>query len=79
MQVDNNKRKMPTSVEIVDVPHPTHPTSTSTSTEISFKPDTVSAGTMKLSKEEMQLLFQGRNLAFLATTALLRRIIYMMQ
>ena len=66
MQVDNNKRKMPTSVEIVDVPPPASP---STSTEISFKPedDTVSAGTTKLSKEEMQLLFQGRNLAFLAT------------
>ena len=66
MQVDNNKRKMPTSVEIVDVPPPASP---STSTEISFKPedDTVSAGTTKLSKEEMQLLFQGRSLAFLAT------------
>lgn len=58
MQVDNNKRKMPTSVEIVDVPHPTHPTSTSTSTEISFKPDTVSAGTMKLSKKKCSFFFK---------------------
>jgi PPOX class probable F420-dependent enzyme len=66
MQVDNDKRKMPTSIEIVDVPPPA---SSSTSTEISFKPedDTVSAGTTKLSKEQIQLLFQGRNLAFLAT------------
>lgn len=66
MQVDNNKRKIPTSAEIVDVPPSRSP---STSSEISFKPedDTVSSGTTKLSKEEMQLLFQGRNLAFLAT------------
>ena len=38
-----------------------------TSSEISFKPeneDTVSTSTTKLSKEEMKLLFQGRNLAF---------------
>ena len=69
MQVDNNnKRKIPTSAEIVDVP-PSGFHSTASS-EISFKPendDAVSAGTTKLSKEEMQLLFQGRNLAFLAT------------
>jgi PPOX class probable F420-dependent enzyme len=66
MQVDNNKRKIPTSAEIVDVPPSGSP---ATSSEISFKPedDTVSAGTTKLSKEQMQLLFQGRNLAFLAT------------
>jgi PPOX class probable F420-dependent enzyme len=67
MQVDNDKRKMPTSIEIVDVPPLA---SSSTSNEISFKPeddDTVSAGTTKLSKEQIQLLFQGRNLAFLAT------------
>jgi PPOX class probable F420-dependent enzyme len=63
MQIDNNnKRKIPTSVEVVDVPPP------STANEISFKAeDDVSAGTTKLSKEELQLLFQGRNLAFLAT------------
>ena len=69
MQVDNNnKRKIPTSAEIVDVPPSGSPSTTSG--EISFKPEndnTVSAGTTKLSKEEMQLLFQGRNLAFLAT------------
>lgn len=55
MQVDNNNRKIPTSAEIVDVPPPGSP---STSSEISFRPedDTVSAGTTKLSKEEMQLL-----------------------
>jgi PPOX class probable F420-dependent enzyme len=66
MQVDNNKRKIPTSAEIVDVPPSGSP---ATPSEISFKPedDAVSAGTTKLSKEEMQLLFQGRNLAFLAT------------
>ena len=62
MQVDNNnKRKIPTSAEIVDVPPSGFPSTTSS--EISFKPendDAVSAGTTKLSKEEMQLLFQGR-------------------
>ena len=62
MQSDdiNNKRKMSTSVEIVDVPPPTD-------NETSFKVDDVSAGATKLSKEELQLLFQGRNLAFLST------------
>jgi PPOX class probable F420-dependent enzyme len=66
MQVDNDKRKMPTSVEIVEVPPPASPF---TSTETSFKPEDhiVSAGTTELSKEELQHLFQGRNLAFLAT------------
>lgn len=56
----NNKRKIPTSVEVVDVPPPTD-------NETHFKVDDVSAGATKLSKEELQLLFQGRNLAFLAT------------
>src|SRR5918911_882568 len=56
---DNNKRKIATSVEIVDV--------SPTDNETPFKADDVSAGTTKLSKEELQLLFQGRNLAFLAT------------
>src|ERR671925_1598059 len=62
MQKDdvNDKRKILTSVEVVDVPPPTD-------NETSFKADDVSAGTTKLSKEELQLLFQGRNLAFLAT------------
>src|SRR5262245_29789324 len=58
MQVDNNKRKIPTSTEIVDTPPP--------SSKISFKPE-LSSGTTKLSKEEFWILFQGRNLAFLAT------------
>jgi PPOX class probable F420-dependent enzyme len=56
---DNNKRKIATSVEIVDV--------SPIDNETPFKADDVSAGTTKLSKEELQLLFQGRNLAFLAT------------
>jgi PPOX class probable F420-dependent enzyme len=63
MQKDdiNNKRKIATSVEVIDVsPHPTDD-------ETPFKADDVSAGTTKLSKQELQLLFQGRNLAFLAT------------
>jgi hypothetical protein len=38
MQADNNKRKLPTSAEIVDLPPPAS-TSTSTSSEISFKPE----------------------------------------
>jgi hypothetical protein len=38
MQADNNKRKLPTSAEIVDLPPPA---STSTSSEISFKPEDV--------------------------------------
>ena len=57
MQVDNNISKTPTSAEIVDVPP---------SGDILFKPE-LSAGTTKLSKEELQVLFQARNLAFLAT------------
>jgi PPOX class probable F420-dependent enzyme len=57
MQVDNNIRKTPTSAEIVDVPP---------SGDILFKSE-LSAGTTKLSKEELQVLFQARNLAFLAT------------
>jgi PPOX class probable F420-dependent enzyme len=63
MEVDNNTRKIPTSAEIVDAPPSSSP---STSTETSFKPE-LSGGTTKLSNEELQLLFQGRNLAFLAT------------
>jgi hypothetical protein len=56
---DSNKRKIATSVEIVDVPPATD--------ETPFKAEDVSEGTTELSKEEFQLLFQGRNLAFLAT------------
>jgi PPOX class probable F420-dependent enzyme len=59
---NNNKRKIPTSAEMVDFPPP------STANEVYGKAeDDISAGTTKLSKEELQLLFQGRNLAFLAT------------
>jgi general stress protein 26 len=47
---------------VIDVPPP------STANEVYVKAeDDISAGTTKLSKEELQLLFQGRNLAFLAT------------
>ena len=56
---DINKRKIITSVEIVDIPPPTDK-------EAPFKADDEPAGTTKLSKEELQLLFQGRNLAFIA-------------
>ena len=60
MQSDDiNKRKIITSVEIVDIPPPTDK-------EAPFKANEP-AGTTKLSKEELQLLFQGRNLAFIAT------------
>jgi PPOX class probable F420-dependent enzyme len=58
---NNNKRKIPTSVEIVDIPP-------ATDNETSFKADDdVSAGTTKLSKEDLHHLFQFRNLAFVAT------------
>jgi len=61
MQKDDiNKKEITTSTEIVDVPPPTD-------NETPFKADDESVGTTKLSKEELQLLFQGRNLAFLAT------------
>jgi predicted pyridoxine 5'-phosphate oxidase superfamily flavin-nucleotide-binding protein len=61
MQSDDiNKRKIITSVEIVDIPTPIDK-------EAPFKADDEPAGTTKLSKEELQLLFQGRNLAFIAT------------
>jgi PPOX class probable F420-dependent enzyme len=52
---DIAKRKIVTSVDIDDV---------SPSTD---KADDISAGTTKLSEEELRFLFQGRNLAFLAT------------
>jgi PPOX class probable F420-dependent enzyme len=62
MQKDNinHKRKISTPVEIADVPP-------STDNGTPFRTDAVSAGTTKLSKEQLQVLFQGRNLAFLAT------------
>jgi hypothetical protein len=34
---------------------------------VTDKADDISAGTTKLSEEELRFLFQGRNLAFLAT------------
>ena len=54
MQRDDNKKKIPTSVEIIDVP----PTEGDV---------TVSAGTTQLSKEELHRLFHDRNLAFVST------------
>src|SRR5919109_414149 len=57
---DNNKREIPTSVEVVDVPPPTN-------NETPFKADDISAGATKLSKKELQLIFNGRNLAFVST------------
>ena len=52
---DITKRKIVTSVDIDDVG------------PITDKADDISAGTTKLSEEELRFLFQGRNLAFLAT------------
>src|ERR687892_2599695 len=61
MQSDEiDKKKMITSVEIVDTPP-------ATGKETPLKADNESAGTTTLRKEELQLLFQGRNLAFLST------------
>ena len=61
MQSDDiNKRKTINSAEIVDIPPPEDK-------EVPFKSDGEFAGTTRLSKEELQLLFQGRNLAFLGT------------
>ena len=57
---DNNKRKIPTSIEIVDVPPPTY--NGAKEEDVS-----VSAGTTKLTKEELDHLFHDRNLAFIAT------------
>ena len=56
MQRDDNKKKIPTSVEIVDVPPPTY---NETEEDVS-----VPAGTTLLSKEELQRLFHDRNLVF---------------
>jgi Pyridoxamine 5'-phosphate oxidase len=59
---NNNKRKILTSIEIVDVPPPTDNETPSKSEDVS-----VSAGTTNLSKDELHNLFQDRNLAFEAT------------
>ena len=60
MQSDEiDKKKMITSVEIVDTP--------ATDKEAPLKAENESVGTTTLRKEELQLLFQGRNLAFLST------------
>jgi predicted pyridoxine 5'-phosphate oxidase superfamily flavin-nucleotide-binding protein len=58
MQRDDNKKKIPTSVEIVDVPP---------ETEEEEKDVSVHAGATQLSKEELHHLFNSRNLAFVAT------------
>lgn len=55
---NNNKRKIPNSVEIVDVP-PFSDYKTPKAEDV--------FGTTKLSKEELHRLFQGRSLAFVAT------------
>jgi PPOX class probable F420-dependent enzyme len=59
MQRDDNMKKISTSVEIVDVPPPAY---NEIEQEVS-----VSAGTTKLDKEELQRLFRDRNLAFVTT------------
>ena len=56
---NNNKRKIPSRVEIADVPPFTYNETTS---DVS-----IFAGTTRLSKEELHNLFQDRNLAFVAT------------
>ena len=59
MRRDDNKKKILTSVEIVDVPPPAY---NETEEDVSL-----SAGTTQLSKEELHHLFNNRNLAFVAT------------
>jgi len=59
MQIDDKKKKIQTSIEIVDVPPPAY-----IETE---EEGPVSAGTTQLSKEELYDLFNNRNLAFVAT------------
>jgi hypothetical protein len=59
MQRDDNMKKIPTSVEIVDVhPHAYN----ETEQEVS-----VSTGTTTLDKEELHRLFRDRNLTFVTT------------
>jgi predicted pyridoxine 5'-phosphate oxidase superfamily flavin-nucleotide-binding protein len=55
--MDNKRNKIPTSIEIVDVPPPAY-----NETE-----EVVSAETTQLSKDELHHLFNNRNLAFVAT------------
>jgi hypothetical protein len=67
----SKKRKLATSVEIVDVPRSV------VENEITLKSDNLKDGTVKLTKEDLHTikltkedlhqLFQFRNLAFLAT------------
>jgi PPOX class probable F420-dependent enzyme len=57
---DIRRRKIVTSVEVVDVPPPRED-------EVGIKTEDELAGITTLSKEELQQLFQGRNLAFLST------------
>jgi hypothetical protein len=57
----SKKRKLATSVEIVDVPRSV------VENEITLKSDNLKDGTVKLTKEDLHQLFQFRNLAFLAT------------
>jgi PPOX class probable F420-dependent enzyme len=59
MQRDDIRKKIPTSVEIVDVPPPTY---NETEEDVS-----ISAGTTQLSKEELYHLFHDKNLAFVST------------
>src|SRR5215469_5735577 len=58
MQIDDKRKKIQTSIEIVDVPPPAY---------IETEEGPVSAGTTQLSKEELYDLFNNRNLAFVAT------------
>jgi len=62
MQNDDNydKNKIPTSVEIVDVPPPNTDKESVSKTKLS-------AGVTELSKDELHRLFQFRNLAYLGT------------
>lgn len=60
MQKDGNKKKIPTSVDIVDVPPPTY-------NDTEGEDVSISAGTTQLSKEQLHHLFNNRNLAFVAT------------
>jgi PPOX class probable F420-dependent enzyme len=59
MQRDDDMKKIPTSVEIVDAPPPAY---NETEQKVS-----ISTGTTKLDKEELHRLFRDRNLAFVTT------------
>jgi PPOX class probable F420-dependent enzyme len=64
MQKDNDSgnRRIITSVEVANVPPPFV-----TDNEATLKSDNVYDGTTKLTKDDLHHLFQGRNLAFVAT------------